>query len=180
MKIPTCSKVSHCFLVDHLALESASPPGLFRARFGFHGMNADWFLETSFFSPILNMGRGGGSPFSQKLLLITFQDFGTTLSWDISHSAESRAEFFPGNLPLSTSLLLGVTFGQNFASGRHMYKALFNWPSRHLYLWFDTSLPSQVFISFGKPLRFSDSLIHCPCQSVLYLLKAEASGLTLT
>ena len=61
-----------------------------------------------------------------------------------------------------------------------MYKALFNWPSRHLYLWFDTSLPSQVFISFGKPLRFSDSLIHCPCQSVLYLLKAEASGLTLT
>ena len=53
MKIPTCSKVSHCFLVDHLALESASPPGLFRARFGFHGMNADWFLETSFFSPIL-------------------------------------------------------------------------------------------------------------------------------
>ena len=60
MKIPTCSKVSHCFLVDHLALESARPPGLFRARFGFHGMNADWFLETSFFSPILYMGRGGG------------------------------------------------------------------------------------------------------------------------
>ena len=100
MKIPTCSKVSHCFLVDHLALESASPPGLFRARFGFHGMNADWFLETSFFSPILYMGRGGGgSPFSQKLLLITFQDFGTTLSWDISHSAESRAEFFQEIFP---------------------------------------------------------------------------------
>ena len=61
-----------------------------------------------------------------------------------------------------------------------MYRALFNWPSRDLYLWFDTSLPSQVFISFGKPLRFSGSLIHCPFQSVLYLLKAEASGLTLT
>ena len=123
--------VSHCFLVDHLALESASPPGLFRARFGFHGMNADWFLETSFFSPILYMGRGGGgSPFSQKLLLITFQDFGTTLSWAVSHSAENRAGFFQEIFPYPLLCFGESLLVKTLKLGGICPSPIFNWHSR--------------------------------------------------
>ena len=77
-------------------------------------------------------GRGGGSPISQELLLLTFQDFRNTLSCAISHSAENRAGFFPpqGIFPYPLLCFLESLLVKTLKLGGICTCPIFNWHSR--------------------------------------------------